>query len=120
MTLPARWEGNSILPGVVLGAIVAVALPSLWLLRSRGSKPQGSTREDKNASSTLSTHPLPVAPAGILKCVRELSGPNSYSFCYDMANAADSFIYRLRLPLPGIATIVVGDPFAQRAILLGT
>jgi hypothetical protein len=115
--MPLSTTSDSSLP-IVLGVIAAVAVPSvLLLLRSRRSgvrKGEASTSSDKEDADVLK-----VAPAGLLECVREISGPNAYLFCKDMADATGSFIYRLRLPIYG-GSVVVGDSFAQRAILQGT
>jgi hypothetical protein len=112
MLLPTTTTDIS-LP-ILLGVIAAVAVPSVyWLLLS------GGVRKEASDSDTDDGTVLKVAPAGILECVREISGSNAYLFCKDMADATGSFIYRVRLPIFGGA-VIVGDPFVQRAILQGT
>jgi hypothetical protein len=99
---------------ILLGVIAGVAIPSVWLLLSGGVRKGASDSSDTDDDTVLK-----VAPAGILECVREISGSNAYLFCKDMADATGSFIYRVRLPIYGGA-VIVGDPFVQRAILQGT
>lgn len=87
----------------VFFGILAVAIPSIWLLRRR--------KNDDKAP--------PMAPAGIFETIREVSGERAFLFTKEMADAVGSFIYRVRLPVPG-GVIIIGDPVVQREILRGT
>jgi hypothetical protein len=108
MTRTARTSNDSL--SVFLGVASAVALSSAWFLYRRYSS-------NRKAGDRRQPQLPPLAPASILECVNA-SGPRACSFVQEMADATGSFIYRLRLPIPGGA-VVVGDPLVQREILLG-
>jgi len=59
----------------------------------------------------------PLAPAGMWETMQSLGGSNAPWFVLDMAKKAGSYIYKVRIPLPG-GVYVVGNPLLMREILL--
>ena len=60
---------------------------------------------------------IPLAPAGMLETMQNMSGPNAPWFLLDMAKRTNNDIFRLRLPIPG-GVYCVGCPNTARKILL--
>lgn len=60
---------------------------------------------------------IPLAPAGMLETIQNMSGPNAPWFLLDMAKQINSDIFRLSLPIPG-GVYCVGCPITTREILL--
>lgn len=96
-------HGALVIAASVATAMVAVHYAMSWSIRRR------KERESK--------YP-PWAPAGIGETIQQISGSNYPWFMLRMAKEANSFTFRVNLPIMGTPMVVaVGDVDAHRAVL---
>lgn len=94
---------------LVIAASVATAMVALHIALSWGIRRRREARESK--------YP-PWAPAGIGETIQQISGSNYPWFMLRMAKEANSFTFRVNLPIMGTPMVVaVGDVETHRAVL---